>query len=115
MRTAQKIFLLILLFFSLYLFAQEEAPVEDNLPEETTLEEEIPKEEVPTEPAECVCPQEEEAVDTLFPANSIFYITPFSEPEHQAEEAPKNDLIPGYIEKTWPGYSDESYKQIPSD
>jgi hypothetical protein len=100
-------FLLIALFFSLLLFAQEEAPIEEKYPEETTIEEEIPKDEVVTEPAECVCPQEEEVVDTLFPPNSVFLITPFPEPQEQAEEAPKKDFIPGY--------SDESYKQIPSD
>ena len=69
--------------------------------------------DIPYEKSDCECPenqvQEQEA--SLFPPGSVFMVTPLA-PE--AQKAPENkNLIPGYIENLEPGYSDQSYKQIP--
>lgn len=75
---------------------------------------------------ECVCPendvQEQEAetaVNSLFPEDSVFIISPDNstavpeQDQKQEEEIKRKDVIPGYQEKVPRGYSDETYKEVP--
>ena len=69
--------------------------------------------EIPYQKSDCVCPENEvqEQEASIFPPGSVFMVTPLA-PEEQKEPEKKN-VIPGYIENLEPGYSDQSYKQIP--
>ena len=131
--------LILLLLSSNGLFAQSESYIgtdaeEDQLTQEENeqLSEDVQK---PTKKSdkevisvECKCPENnkqeqeqeaESAVNSLFPPDSVFFITPDtglnSAPPVQQMETERKDLIPGYIDKLPRGYSDDSYKQIPQE
>ncbi len=111
------IFLLPFFFLNLQLFAQEEIDLEPLEQVDEVITDE-PKE---TKNGECNCPppaevQSEEAastVNSIFPAGSVFLVSPEPTPVAPVQkESEQKEQIPGHVEKLQRGYSDDSYKQI---
>jgi hypothetical protein len=118
------IFFLFLCLNSFVVFGQNDSGPDNYVEENKTTEDAYDDERINTEadelPVPCECPeidvQAQEAqstVNALFPQNSIFLISPYTEPSPPANQ--EREVIPGYVEKLPKGYSDSSYKQIPQD
>lgn len=91
--------------------AQDEIPPEEDIrpiDETEVIDEAENKEEEKAQKEECVCPQEEQAQDslsTIFPSGSVFIISP--EAQKQEEK-----VIPYPTAPLPSGYSDDQYRNI---
>lgn len=96
---------------------QDEIPPEEDvgpIDETEVIDEAENKEEEKAQKEECVCPQEEQAQDslsTIFPSGSVFIITP--EAQAPVEPLKQEEKVVPYPTAPLPsGYSDDQYRNI---